>query len=152
MHAWNLSLLKLDLAEINRHQYGLIDFLACLVVGDYTSSGGYHHAIHGSILECIIRSGSAAQNIDRVEMSSDKAVLPEIRVLCACVRRVSVREGDLQYAPTLSVLRPRGNLSSIEAGVGVEERRCEITPERVTAEIPGVQFVPFGIGGLPDKG
>ena len=35
-------------------------FLASVVVGKHASSGRYHHAIHGAILECIIRSLSPA--------------------------------------------------------------------------------------------
>ena len=85
-------------------------------------------------------------------MSSEKPVLAEVGVLRACVRRVSVRKGDLQHAPTLPVLIPRVNLSRIEDGVGVEERRCEVSPKRIATEIPGMQFVPFTIGGVPGKG
>src|SRR6516162_7929733 len=84
-------------------------------------------------------------------MSSEKPVLAEVRVLCARMRGVFVRKDDLQHAPTLSVLMPRFNLLHVEAWVGIDERRCEVTPKRVTAEIAGMQFVPFGIGGLPGK-
>ena len=47
---------------------------------------------------------------------------------------------------------PRLNLVGLEAGVGVEERRCQVTPERITAEIPAMQFVPSGIGSLSHEG
>ena len=85
-------------------------------------------------------------------MSSEETVLAEVGILRARMGCVFAGKGYLQDAPPLSVLVPRFNLVRFEARIGEEKRVCEVAPERVAAEIPGMQFVPFGICGLAREG
>ena len=71
----------MDLAQINRDEYRLRHLLAIGVVGNNPPPGRQHHTFDGAILGGVIRALSPAQNIDRVQMPSEKSVLPEVGVL-----------------------------------------------------------------------
>ncbi len=47
---------------------------------------------------------------------------------------------------------PRFDLSRLEAGIRIKERRREVSPKRVAAKISSMQFVPFRIGRLLGEG
>jgi hypothetical protein len=113
----------MDLTQINGNEYRRGHFLPSIVVGDNAPPGREGHAMHGAILGGVIRALSSVQNIDGVEMPSEKAVLAEIGILGARVRRVSVRKTNLQRAPALS--------AGIEVG-------------RAYGEVEGYQSRPFG--------
>jgi hypothetical protein len=147
-----LSLFKVDVTQIDGHEDWLSDLPKIVPIAEDTPPSWQLDPFNSSIVAGIVRPLSAAENINAIEMTSQKAILSEVRVLRACMCRVALGKSHLQNAPPFAVFLPRFNLLRFETGVGVEKRCGKISPESLATEIASMQLIPWCVLGLFREG
>src|ERR1700728_4627100 len=113
-YRWMGRSTEFQMGDIDRYQYRLRHFLTLFVIGEYPPCRRHLDALNISIVERIVGSAGAAQNIYRVIVPAHQPIGAEVRDLFLDVACDAVRGRHFQPAPRFTALVPGIDLFSLE--------------------------------------
>src|SRR5258708_23932196 len=141
-----------DVGDIDRHEDGKWNCGAVRFPAKSPPLGGDLDSGKILVLGQVMRGRCAAGNRRAVIHSANQAFAIDVENLLRAVRRDVVRKHDPEPPAFFAVVMPRLDFFRLEPGQGKDERRIEVIPHRVTAEIGEIQIVPRSFDGMAVKG